>query len=182
MAAAPRADPLAWTGERRELRTARLVMSPLGAEHLEEMASLYADPEVTRYLAPLDERGHEQRLAESERSWRELGYGRAAVREAATGRFVGRAGLVWWPGLGEVEANWAFRRDSWGQGYATEAARAWVDWGLKNLDVEHLTANIHPDNAASLAVARRLGMTPLRRDTFHGGPVIVYCARRPIIA
>lgn len=153
-------------------------MTPLGLAHLDDMVDLYSDPEVTRFLAPLDREAHRGRLLASEESWETLRYGRAAVTVTGTGRFVGRAGLVWWPRLGEVEASWAFRRDSWGLGYATEAAGAWIRWGLANLEVEYLTANIHPDNVASQRVAQRLGMVPLRSDRFHGAPVVVHAVSR----
>lgn len=175
---APAAPAGAWPALVGELVTERLTMRPLGLDHLDHMMELYADPEVTRFLAPLDREAHRARLEESEESWRALGYGRAAVTETATGRFVGRAGLVWWSRMGEVELSWALHRDRWGLGYATEAARAWARWGLRNLPVDYLTANIHPDNAASLAVAHKLGMLPRRTDTFHGATVVVHAIGR----
>jgi Acetyltransferase (GNAT) domain len=79
-------------------------------------------------------------------------------------RFLGRARLKYWPQFEETEVGWAFRRDAWGHGYATEAARACLEWGFGSLDVPYLTAMIHPDNEASIQLARRLGMSPLRED------------------
>lgn len=172
------ADLDAWPGPPGEIVTDRLVMRPLGTAHLTEMVALYEDPDVTRFLAPLDRAGHRHRLEEAERSWETRGYGRAAVFERSTGAFLGRAGLHYWPQFDEVEASWAFRRAAWGRGYATEAACAWVAWGLARLKVGYITANIHPDNAGSLAVARRLGMAPIRTDVFHGREVVVHAALR----
>jgi RimJ/RimL family protein N-acetyltransferase len=67
-------------------------------------------------------------------------------------------------GAGEVEVGWHFHPDSWSYGYATEAARATIARGF-----EHGLAEIHavvrPDNAPSIAVCRRLGMTPLGRTS-----------------
>ncbi|MDA8312249.1 MAG: GNAT family N-acetyltransferase [Actinomycetota bacterium] len=161
-----------------ELASARLLMRPLTSAYLAEMVDLYRDPEVTRFLAPLDEPGHRRRLEESERSWATCGYGRAAVHERSSGAFLGRTGLQYWPEFEEVEVGWAFRREVWGRGYATEAARAWIEWGFDHLDVPYLTANIHPENTASLAVARRLGMEALREDVFHEMPSIVHARFR----
>lgn len=157
-----------------ELVTDRLIMRPLTSAHLADLVDLYRDPEVTRFLAPLDEEAHRRRLEESEVSWITRGHGRAAVYERSSGAFVGRTGLQHWPEFDEVEIGWAFRREVWGRGYATEASGAWVEWGLLHLDVPYITANVHPENTASLAVARRLGMEVLRQDTFHGMPAIVY--------
>ena len=71
------------------------------------------------------------------------------------------------------------RRDAWGNGYATEAARACLGWSFAELDVPYLTATINPDNVRSTRVAERLGMTPLREDVPLGDPVVVYSLDRP---
>jgi RimJ/RimL family protein N-acetyltransferase len=68
-----------------------------------------------------------------------------------------------WLQFEETEVGWAFRRDAWVHGYATEAARACLEWGFGSLDVPYLTAMIHPDNEASIQLARRLGMSPAPR-------------------
>jgi RimJ/RimL family protein N-acetyltransferase len=65
-----------------------------------------------------------------------------------------------------------------GRGVATEAGRACVEWGFRDFALPYVTAMIAPDNDASTAVARRLGMTPLREDVLHDVPVVVYAARR----
>lgn len=161
------------------LDTGLLTMRPLTLAHVDDMVALYADPRVTRFLLPLDEAGIRRRLEENERSWAERGYGRVAMFERSTGRFVGRGGLQYWPQFDEVEVGWALRGDAWGRGYATDAGRAWVDWGFAHLAVGHITANIDPANGASVRVAQRLGMAPLREDVFHGRAVVVYAVRRP---
>jgi RimJ/RimL family protein N-acetyltransferase len=148
--------------------TPRLLMRPLTAGYLPEMLDLYADPRVTRFLKPLDEDGHLARLRETERLWASRGYGRAAILERPSGRFLGRGGLHYWAQFDEVEVGWALRADSWGRGYATEAGSAWVQWAFAHLDVPYVTAYIAHDNMSSRAVADRLGMSVLREDVFHG--------------
>jgi RimJ/RimL family protein N-acetyltransferase len=160
------------------LRTARLEMRPLTRAYLPHMLALYDDPRVTEFLAPLDEAGHLRRLTETEQMWASRGLGRVAVHERDGGRFLGRGGLHHWSQFDEVEVGWALRTDAQGHGYATEGARAWLDWGLAHLDVPYLTAYIAPDNGASRSVAARLGMSVLRTDTFHGREVLVYALHR----
>lgn len=160
------------------LRTARLEMRRLTRAYLPQMQALYADPRVTGFLVPLDEAGHLRRLAETEQMWATRGLGRVAVHERDGGRFLGRGGLHHWAQFDEVEVGWALRADAQGSGFATEAARAWVEWGLARLDVPYVTAYIAPDNTASRAVAGRLGMSVLRSDTFHGREVLVYARHR----
>ena len=158
------------------LTTARLVMRPLRRADLAELVALYAEPEVLRFLKPLDEAGHLARIDEAARMWRERGHGRVAVLDREDGRFLGRSGLQYWPAHDEVEVTWALRREAWGRGVATEAGGAWLRWGLEHLAVPYITANIAPENAASRSVAARLGMSVLRADVQHGRGVLVYAA------
>ena len=137
---------------------------------------MHVDPEVSRFVGSLDRTEAREKLKGNEREWAELGYGRAAVIERNSGRFLGRAGLKLWEQFGETEAGWAFRRDAWGHGYATEAGRATIDWGFANFDLPYITAMIEPANTRSLAVAERLGLTPLRQDELLGRPVTVFAA------
>lgn len=160
------------------VRTERLVMRPLTATYLPEMVDLYADPEVTRFLKPLDEAGHLARLRETEQMWASRGYGRVAILQRDTGRFLGRGGLHYWAQFDEVEVGWVLRADVQGHGYATEAGRAWVQWAFEHLTVPYVTACISPDNQASVAVADRLGMSVLRDDVLHGRAVHVFAAPR----
>ncbi len=67
-------------------------------------------------------------------------------------------------GVGEVEVGWHLHPDSWGHGYATEAARAVIDRGFA-AGLPEVYAVVRPGNEPSLAVCRRLGMQPLGRMT-----------------
>lgn len=153
-------------------------MRPLTLDYLADMIDLYADPGVSRFLKPLDEAGHLRRCLEAEEMWASRGYGRVALHRMASGRFIGRGGLQYWPQFEEVEVTWALRRDAWGQGLATEAGGFWVRWGLEHLDVPYITALIAPENVGSRAVAERLGMSVLRTDSQHGREVLVYARTR----
>jgi RimJ/RimL family protein N-acetyltransferase len=65
-------------------------------------------------------------------------------------------------GVGEVEVGWHLHPDSWGHGYATEAARAVVERGFED-GLPEVYAVVRPGNEPSMAVCRRLGMTHLGR-------------------
>lgn len=65
-------------------------------------------------------------------------------------------------GVGEVEVGWHLHPDSWGHGYATEAARAVIERGFE-AGLPEVYAVVRPGNQASMAVCRRLGMAPLGR-------------------
>jgi RimJ/RimL family protein N-acetyltransferase len=120
----------------------------------------------------------EARLRLASEEWAERGYGLMAVVERESGRFVGRAGLRYWPQFDEAELGWALHQDVWGLGYATEAGRACMEWGLGELGLPYVTAMIQPVNLRSIKVAQQLGLEPLREDVLLGDDVIVYARSR----
>lgn len=105
------------------IETERLRLRPMERGDLDEFATLHADPEVTEFVRALDRPAAEERLEQDEREWRERGHGLFAVLDAADGTFLGRCGLKYWPQFDETELGWVLRRQSWGRGYATEAAQ-----------------------------------------------------------
>jgi RimJ/RimL family protein N-acetyltransferase len=160
------------------IETTRLLLRRIGPEDLDELVAIHAEPPVARFMGTFDRPKASQWMEANERDWTERGYGRLAIVERATGRFLGRSGLKYWPQFDETELGWLLRPDAWRRGFATEAATACMNWGFQNLDVPYLTAMIHLDNGRSVAVAERLRMTPLRKDVLLGEPVTVYSISR----
>jgi RimJ/RimL family protein N-acetyltransferase len=160
------------------LETERLLLRPVALADVDDYIALQDDPEVTRFVSALGRPEAEERLRVAEREWRERGHGMFAVVDRRDGRFLGRCGLRYWPQFDEIEVGWVLRRDAWGRGYATEAARAILDWGFDALPVPYITAMIDLDNERSIRVADRLGLSPLRRDILADRPVTVYSIAR----
>jgi len=166
------------------LETPHLLLRAWRGRDLEAHAQMSADPEVMRYIG-------DGRVLDQGQSWREIamhighwvlrGYGQWALERKENGASIGRAGL-WnppgWPGL---EVGWKLSRDAWGQGYATEAGRAAIDWAWVTLDVQELISVIHPGNARSIRVAERLGMSRLRESTLKGQDVVIFGIDRPLV-
>ena len=161
------------------IETDRLLLRPLTTADLDEVIEMHAMPEVIRTMGAYDRLAAGARLERNEREWAERGHGLVAIIERATGRFVGRSGLKYWPQFDETEVGWVLRPDSWGHGFATEAGQACVEWGFAALDVPYLTAMIRPDNDRSIRVAERLGMRALRPDVLFDLPVVVHSLERP---
>jgi RimJ/RimL family protein N-acetyltransferase len=91
-----------------------------------------------------------------------------AVQVRETGLVAGTVLLVRLPESDEIEVGWHLHPDSWGRGYATEAAQGAIEHGFAHA-VPEVYAVVRPDNEPSLAVCRRLGMTPLgRTDRWYG--------------
>ena len=101
--------------------------------------------------------------------------GRWAVELRADGVVAGTVLLVRLPdGDGELEVGWHLHPDSWGQGLASEAARAVLSRAFSR-GLEEVFAVVRPDNAASLAVCRRIGMEPLgRTDRYYNSELELF--------
>jgi RimJ/RimL family protein N-acetyltransferase len=110
--------------------------------------------------------------------WHLRGYGQWTVIEKETGMVVGRVGL-WnpegWPG---IELGWIIRRSRWNNGFATEAARASLDWAWTNVDTDRIISIIDPDNVAAIRVAGKIGERFERVAAMDGRIVHIYSVRR----
>lgn len=158
--------------------TERLYLRPMVMRDVDDLVALHADPEVSRYMRPVDRDEAIDRLRRDEGDWREHGHGLFALLASDDGRFVGRVALKYWPQFDEAEVGWVLRREEWGHGYATEAARACADWGFRQFRYPYLTAMIRAENTRSIRVAGRIGMTPLRDDLLFEVPVVVHAVQR----
>ncbi|MGW3190414.1 GNAT family N-acetyltransferase [Streptomyces ardesiacus] len=152
------------------LRTDRLVLRDWRASDLDPWAAMNADPVVRAYFPGVLTR--EQSAASVARFQTDLerrGWGWWAVEVAATGEFVGFAGLDpvddGMP-FGGVEAGWRLARPAWGHGYATEAARTVVSYAFGSLGLAEVLAVTAAGNLRSRAVMERLGMTRDPADDF----------------
>ncbi len=140
------------------LETARLVLRPTRREDFAAFAAFLADPESTRHLGGPQPRAVAWRtFLTMAGAWAMQGFAMFSVVEKASGAWVGRVG-PWlpegWPG---TEVGWGIARDRCGLGYATEAATAAIDWAFDALGWSEVIHVIDVGNAASQAVARKLG-------------------------
>lgn len=93
------------------------------------------------------------------------GYGLWPLELRSSGEVVGAILLQPLPGSDQVEIGWHLNPDHWGHGYATEAARGVIALAFGPRDLDRVQAVVDPDNARSLAVCRRLGLTHLGQTT-----------------
>jgi RimJ/RimL family protein N-acetyltransferase len=161
------------------IETVRLLLRAVTMDDLDEMVRLHDDPLVARFMGSPDRSWLEGWVRSSQEEWEERGHGRLAIVDRESGAFLGRTGLKYWGQFEEIELGWALQPEARGKGVATEAARAVLEWGCRRFDAPYFTAMIRPDNTASIAVAERLGMTPLRPDNLLGDPVTVYATEGP---
>jgi RimJ/RimL family protein N-acetyltransferase len=175
------------------LRTTRLLLRPWRAEDIAPFAEMSADPAVMEYLLPLSDRGLsvEAWVAQKRAHWEERGFGQWVVEIPAEASFIGVVGLDTVSYTAHftpaVEVAWRLTRPYWGQGYATEAAKAALDYGFEELGLSEIVAVTVPANQRSRRVMERLGMTHAPEDDFDHprlpeGPLkrhVLYRLRNP---
>jgi ribosomal-protein-alanine N-acetyltransferase len=161
------------------LETPRLRLRPLVAEDAERLHAVYAAPRVEEWIGPheLDEVRAE--IAGHAETLRRLGYAMGAVEERASGAFLGDCGLQPFEHTGpEVELGYDLDPACWGQGYATEAARACLDAAFARLGLERVIAVVLPDNRASRCVLEKAGLELEGERRAYGADMLLYAAER----
>ncbi len=157
------------TGATPELHTERLLMRGWTSADRDAFAEMNADPEVMEHFPSTLTREQSDAFVDRiERVFAEHGYGLWVLER--NGVFLGFTGL-WVPAFHAsfmddlphpvVEVGWRLRRDAWGHGYATEAARASIEFGFETLGLPQVVSFTVVGNLRSQAVMKRLGMTLL---------------------
>jgi [ribosomal protein S5]-alanine N-acetyltransferase len=168
------------------LETERLVLRRFVLEDLDALFELYRNPEIRRYF-PEGVLSFDQTKEELE--WFLNGHPRIpelglwATVNKQTGEFIGRCGLLPWKieDRQEVEVAYLLGQKFWGQGFATEAALAIVQYAFGKLDLSRLICLIDPENMASVKVAKRIGMDfEQKADGIDGDgfPTLIYSISR----
>jgi RimJ/RimL family protein N-acetyltransferase len=157
------------------LQTERLTLRPLVPADAGPYAAMRYHPEVARWLPPASGDPLEAAQATIERfaaAWRDRHHAPWGVfRE---GQLIGHCGLNYVPEFERTEVLWALHPDAWGKGYATEVARAAVAYGFETLRLDLIFAITLPDNHASQAVMKRLGLGYRRRVEYKGFKDVVW--------
>ncbi len=163
------------------LETPRLRLRMFCQADFDAYAEMLADPEVMRYLPqgrPLPPPEAWRNMAAVVGHWQLLGFGPWAVEERASGELVGRIGPFCPAGWPDLELIWTIRRQSWGQGFATEGARAALAYVFQEMGRDRVISLIRPQNTASIRVAEKLGQRLQDRMDFYGEEALVYGIRR----
>ena len=144
------------------IETERLKLRRWRETDIEPNTAMLADPASGRFITAdgkpvIDAFVGWRNAAIMSGHWALHGVGMFVVEEKQTGRFVGRVGPwfpLGWPGF---EVGWGIASEFRGNGYASEAARASIDWSFATFAIDRIIHCIDRENLASQAVARRLG-------------------------
>ena len=161
------------------LETDRLVINCLTKDDLDALAAIEADQQVRRYIdGKVMSRAQtadyiDMMLA----SYADNGYGRFAVRMKADGQLAGLCGFI--DEDYGIDFGYRYARACWGHGIATEAGRAVLDYGLKELALPEVVGIVIREHTASIAVLEKLELQFVENTEYMGFPIVKYVKSRP---
>jgi RimJ/RimL family protein N-acetyltransferase len=167
------------------LETERLVIRPYREDDATGLHEVFGSPDVMKWTPSppsKDVAETAQRLARTMAftAGQPPGFGLWALELKDTSEFLGQVGLFPVEGKGpDVEVAYELAPRVWGHGYATEAARALIEYGFGELGLRRVVALILPDNARSRNVASKCGMTLESPGRFYGLDLLVYAREAP---
>ncbi len=158
------------------LTTERLRLRPLTSDDVEAFHAIWGDPEVIWWGASesLEEtqKGY-ARLLERHAKW-PAGCAWFGVMPEGTEDVLGDVLLQPAPFVEGIEIGWHFRRDAWGNGYATEAARAVLAHAFETVGLDRVYAIVAIQNALSLRITEKLGMGRVKEMEYANIPHVLF--------
>ena len=163
------------------LTTTRLDLRPVQIGNVELAHELWTNSDVRHFLfddrvIPLDEA--RSIVEQSLLSFQERGFGIWLVFSRQTAELIGFAGLIQ---SSDESPNliYGVHPDFWGNGFATEAAKAVIDYAFGTLGLKSVKADVDEPNVISVRILEKLGMKKTRRAIVAGRPLLDYeIARR----
>lgn len=160
--------------------TDRLTAERLNESHLADLVALHQDPDVSRYLGGVRSAKTTKAYLEVNMAhWDQHGFGLWALR-TRDGTFAGRAGVrhILVDGVDEIEIAYAFTRNVWGRGFASEIATALTRIGLAEFALPSLIGIVYAGNVASRRVLEKSNYLLERSTNRHGEDVVIYRIQR----
>jgi len=144
--------------------TKRLILREWKKEDLLPFSIMNADPRVMEFFpAPLSKKESDAAVEKIQKEMAEMGYGLWALELQENKQFIGFVGIhyVTFPAYFTpcIEIGWRLAYNSWGKGYATEAANAVIDYAFHTLHIKQLVSYTAKLNKRSMKLMKRLGMT-----------------------
>lgn len=139
---------------------------------LEDAWALYrtvGDPEVMQYYSSgpdLSLAIAQKRVAEAVSHWEKHGYGDWTLTAKADNQVIGYCGFLYCPEFHSENLGYALQKSCWGQGLATEAVKAVIDFGQMELHLQDIFALVDPANAKSIRVLEKCGLV-YRQEAVH---------------
>lgn len=166
------------------LESARLRTRFLTMEDVTTFAVFFENKDATRFLPVFEAKSNEEAAAyvigrQLDRYSQER-YGLQAMIEKTSGKFIGLCGLLTQEvdGVKELEIGYHMLSEYWGQGFAPEAAKRFMEYAFDELGSDSIISIIDVENVKSQRVAEKNGLVRERRTSWNGMDIYVYRKRR----
>lgn len=158
------------------IETFRCYLRQLTIDDTTHFYNLNSDPEVIQYTGDKTFESIEvaRQFLQNYNPYQEYGYGRWAVIQKETNAFLGWCGLKYSHELNEVDLGFRFHKKYWNQGYATETAKACLEYGFNQLHLTKIVGRAMEANAASVKVLEKIGMTFVMKCKFELHDGVLY--------
>ncbi len=152
-----------------QLETSRLTLREFSINDADDLYQLNLNPEVIKYTGdpPFKSLAEAKQFVSDYNAYRKTGYGRWAVIEKSTNKFIGWCGLKYHP-EGYIDLGFRFFQETWGNGFATESSQVCIQYAKTKLNLQYLIGRVLPENRASIRVLEKLGFVYLKSDTCKG--------------
>lgn len=158
-----------------KLETKRLILRPINENDAQNFYEMDSNPKVHIYLGNNPVTSIEQSKSKIEgvlQQYKDFGVGRLAMEKKDTGEFIGWSGLKSERELRKefdyYDLGYRLKEEFWGNGYATEAAIASLDYGFNDLKLKEICAAADVNHIASNTILKKIGMQPSGTFEYEG--------------
>ena len=150
------------------LKTERLLLRELNPDDAENFYKLNLNPNVIKYTgnSAFKDIDEAKEFLENYQDYKLNGFGRWAVINKSNNKFLGWCGLKYDQNLDETDIGFRFFEEHWNKGFATESAKACIDYGFENLNLKSIIGRAMSENFASIKVLEKIGLKIEREFDF----------------
>ncbi|CAD7815709.1 hypothetical protein CHRY9390_03022 [Chryseobacterium aquaeductus] len=158
------------------LETERLLLREFDVTDGESFYELNLNPKVIKYTgnSAFKNVSEAKAFLENYSDYQKNGYGRWAVIHKPNKEFLGWCGLKYDENLDETDIGFRFFEHFWNQGFATESAKACIDYGFKKLNLKTIVGRAMKENSASIKVLEKIGLQYVEDFDFDGYEGVIY--------
>lgn len=140
--------------------TERLILRELNTDDAENFYKLNLNPNVIKYTgnSAFKDINEAREFLENYHDYKLNGFGRWAVIDKSNNEFLGWCGLKYDKNLDETDIGFRFFEEYWNKGFATESAKACIDYGFENLNLKTIIGRAMSENTASIKVLEKIGL------------------------
>lgn len=162
------------------LETERLLLRSQQPEDADVITKMFGDEEVMRFIG--EGKTYPRSVAEqSITKWndyeREHGFTSWAVERKEDNAIIGKCGFNFLPDNSDIELSYMLDEPYWGNGYASEIAKATLEYGLSKLNLKRVVALVYPQNSPSIRVIEKTGMKYEKECEYFGVKLLMYSVK-----